>query len=178
MAAIRVQRERFHASSKAFGVVSVDGSITTGDMATVTIEDRSYNYTVVDGDTLSSVRDNLINQINNDPKVIASPASLFTRIVLQARVGGPEGEGIAYTASAQSGASIILTALTPNLCCASREGDPVTDEDPARPGELISVFATGLGFVDRMRRYSIRSQARPMPDLPITIQTVRSMTPR
>ena len=137
----------FHASSKAFGVVSVDGSIVAGDIATVTIEDRSYKYTVVDGDTLFTVRDNLINQINNDPKVVASPASLFTRIVLQARVGGPEGEGIVYSASAQDGASIILTALTPNLCCASREGDPVTDEDPARPGELISVFATGLGFV-------------------------------
>src|SRR5205085_1045268 len=137
----------FHGSSKAFGVVSVDGSIKENDIATVTIEDRPYSYTVKADDTLATVRDNLVSAINADEKVIASPSSLFTRIVLQSRVSGPEGEGIAYSAKANDGASLIMTALSPALCCASREGDPISDENPARPGELISIFTTGLGFV-------------------------------
>ena len=41
-----------HSSSSATGTVSVDGTANAGDIATVSIEDRSYTYTVVSGDTL------------------------------------------------------------------------------------------------------------------------------
>ena len=58
----------YHGSSSAIGIVSVDGTVTAGDVATVTVEDRSYSYTAVSGDTLDSIRDNLITLINQDPR--------------------------------------------------------------------------------------------------------------
>ena len=61
----------YHASSAATGIVSVDGTATAGDTATVAIEDRSYTYTVQSGDTVTGIRDALVNLINQDPKVTA-----------------------------------------------------------------------------------------------------------
>jgi uncharacterized protein (TIGR03437 family) len=86
-----------HASSQASGTVSVDGSATAGDIATVFIEDRQYTYTVQEGDDLAKIRDGLVALINDDPKVYAFAAGLFTRIRLRARLQGPEGNGIAYS---------------------------------------------------------------------------------
>src|SRR6185503_11273642 len=87
-----------HGSAFASGTVSVDGSIKEGDVGTVFIEDRPYSYTVVKDDTLATVRDHLIDQINQDPKVRAYAAGSFTRIRLQARVPGPIGNGIQFSA--------------------------------------------------------------------------------
>jgi uncharacterized protein (TIGR03437 family) len=134
----------FHGSAQASGTVSVDGSINAGDTGTVTIEDRSYTYTVQAGDTLASVRDNLITLINQDPKVQAFAAVSFTRIRLNARVPGPDGNGIQFTASNSSGAQLIMTALTSSLCCANT--GRITLDNPAAPGETITVMATGLGI--------------------------------
>ncbi len=44
----------YHGSSSATGIVSVDGTATAGDTATVGIEDRMYTYTVQSGDTLTA----------------------------------------------------------------------------------------------------------------------------
>jgi uncharacterized protein (TIGR03437 family) len=147
-----------HGSSNATGAVSVDGSITAGDIATVTIEDRNYSYTLQADDTLETVRDKLIASINTDPKVQASKATLFTRIILQARIPGPEGNNIVYSTSTKgaydgvsgftgAAANVILTALSSSLCCANEAYSSVTDTNPALPGETIIVYATGLGVV-------------------------------
>jgi uncharacterized protein (TIGR03437 family) len=138
----------FHASSNAIALVSVDGSIKAGDTATVAIEDRSYNYTVQDGDTLATIRDALIATIDSNPdeKLTASAAGQFTRIILTAKAPGPDGNGIAITASNNSGGSLVLTALNQSTCCASVAGSPVTPDNPAVPGEVISLYATGLGL--------------------------------
>ena len=134
----------FHGSAQASGTISVDGSIKAGDTGTVTIEDRSYTYTVQASDTLASVRDALIALINQDPKVQAFPAVSFTRIRLKARVPGPDGNGVQFSASNSSGAQLIMTALTSSLCCANT--GRVTLDNPAAPGETIIVMATGLGI--------------------------------
>jgi hypothetical protein len=133
-----------HGSAQASGTVSVDGSIHAGDTGTVTIEDRSYTYTVQASDTLANVRDALINLINQDPKVMATAAVSFTRIRLQSRVPGPDGNGITFSATNGAGAQLILTALTSSLCCANT--GRVTLDNPAAPGETIIVMATGLGL--------------------------------
>jgi hypothetical protein len=135
----------FHGSANATGTVSVDGSIRAGDVATVRIEDRVYSYTVVEGDTLASVRDRLIERINEDPRVEAFAAAAFTRIRLRARIPGPEGNNITYSASSRDGDQVILTATTPALCCAN--SGPITPQNPANPGQTIIVYATGLGLV-------------------------------
>ncbi len=136
----------YHGSSSATGIVSVDGTAAANDTATVTIEDRSYTYTVQSGDSLDTIRDALVSLINQDPKVTAEASGVFDRILLRARVQGPEGNGIPYSASADASASVIMTAIGTNLCCANVEGSQVTADNPAMPGEMIVVYATGVGL--------------------------------
>jgi uncharacterized protein (TIGR03437 family) len=136
-----------HYSSKATGTISVDGTASAGNVATVKIQDRTYSYTAKAGDTLESIRDGLIAEINQDPLVEAYAAGMFTRIRLRARVDGPAGNGIAYTGNAVEGANVILTATTPALCCANIAGSRVTEANPALPGETIVLYAAGLGLV-------------------------------
>jgi uncharacterized protein (TIGR03437 family) len=136
----------YHGSNSAIGVVSVDGSVAAGDSAAVTIEERSYQYTVQSGDTLDSIRDALVGLINQDPKVTAAAAGVFDRILLTARVQGPEGNNIPYSASADTGAEVIMTAIGTTLCCSNVAGSLVTVQNPALPGEVVYVYATGLGL--------------------------------
>lgn len=136
----------YHGNSHAVGVVSVDGSIFAGDVATVTVQDRSYNYTIQASDTLDTVRDALVALINTDPVVTAQPAGVFDRIILQAKQQGPDGNAITYTGTQNSGASIIITPFGTNLCCANIQGSPVTVDNPALPGETVILYATGVGL--------------------------------
>ena len=160
----------YHGSSSATGIVSVDGSATANDTATVTIEDRSYTYTVQSGDSLDSIRDALVNLINQDLKVTAEASGVFDRILLRARVQGPEGNGIQYGASASSTATVIMTAIGNTLCCANVEGSAVTSDNPAIPGEAIIVYATGLGLpvlTDTNKEFLATGQQWPK-DGPVT----------
>ncbi|MBZ5724282.1 MAG: hypothetical protein LAP87_04735 [Acidobacteriia bacterium] len=136
----------FHGSSFANGIVDVEGAIQAGDIAVVGVADRTYTYTVLATDTLLSIRDALVALINQDPQVTAAPSGVFPRIVIQARIQGPEGNGIALTATQQgTGPALVMTAFTPSLCCANVGGSLVTADNPAVPGEFIILYATGLG---------------------------------
>lgn len=141
-----------HGSSYATGVVLVDGSIQPGDLVKLTIADRSYTYTVQAGDTLDSVRDALVLLVNQDPLVTATPGITFARnFIIRARIAGPDANGIAYTTTVtaptgSSGAQLILTPETTGLCCANIAYSPVTLQNPAVPGEVLLVYATGLGL--------------------------------
>jgi uncharacterized protein (TIGR03437 family) len=144
----------FHTSSYATGAITVDGSIEAGDTGTITIGDRSYTYTVQAGDTLTSVRDAFVALINSntEEEVVAVPEPAFHRIQLRAKVPGPEGNGITFSATTNMGDNgnlfLILTNLSNTLCCANRAGAPVTQGNPAVPGETILVYATGLGTIE------------------------------
>jgi len=136
-----------HFSDSATGTVSVDGTANAGDIATVSIEEREYSYTVKTGDTLATIRDEVIRRINAnaEERVTAFPAGLFTRIRLKAKQPGPDGNGIKYTAKSNDGGQVIMTATTPALCCANRAGAFINRDNPALPGETIVLTATGLG---------------------------------
>ena len=41
----------YHSSSGATGTVTITGSIVAGDVGSITIEDRTYNYTIQATDT-------------------------------------------------------------------------------------------------------------------------------
>lgn len=140
-----------HGSSQANGLVLIDGTATANDVATVTIEDRAYNYTVQTGDTLDTIRIALAALVNQDPKVTATTSATFARnIIITARVPGPDGNNIAFsTTSSHTGgtsATLILTATNSTLCCANIAGAPVTNDNPAVPGETLLIYATGLGL--------------------------------
>ncbi len=136
----------YHSSSNGVGLVSVDGLVIANDTATVSVEDRNYTYTIQSTDTLTTIRDGLVALINSNPeeKVIASPSSQFTRIILTAKVAGPDGNGIAIAASGTG--SITMTALSSQTCCANVAGARVTADNPAVPGEVITIYATGIGL--------------------------------
>ena len=139
-----------HTSSFGIGTVSVDGTATENDTASILINDRRYTYKVVKADTLVNVRNGLIDAINKDggdPEIVAFAAGAFTRIRLRSRVAGPAGNGIPIRVDTSTGAQVIMTAFNSQTCCANREGARVTEENPAIPGETITVFATGLGLV-------------------------------
>ena len=139
----------FHYSSYATATIGLDGIATVGDMVSIGVEDRLYTYTVQDGDTLAAIRDAYIALINANPeeKVVASQASSFSRIKIRAKVSGPEGNGIALSTTASTGATLVVTTFNTQTCCANVAGAPVTVQNPARPGETIVFYATGLGIV-------------------------------
>ncbi len=141
-----------HGSSSATGTILIDGVAKAGDVVQVTLgpsdNQRTYSYTVVDGDTLETIRDQLISQINtNDPAVSATAGGMFSRIRLAARTPGPAGNGIPYGAKNVTGSNVLMNTTTGALCCANTAGAPVTNDNPALPGEFIIVYATGMGSV-------------------------------
>ena len=138
-----------HASSSATNVVSVDGTVKAGDVGTITIGSNVYNYTVVASDTLTSIENQFISLINaNSNEVVsAQAAGAFNRIILSAKQPGAAGVGTTVKVSVSSGANLLLTVLGPGtMCCANTAGAPVTTANPAVPGELINIYATGLGI--------------------------------
>ena len=70
----------------AVGLVSVDGSIAAGDVATVTIGTLTYNYIVQNFDTLDSIRDAIVALLNTDPQVTARAADY---LILSAGMAEP-----------------------------------------------------------------------------------------
>lgn len=126
-------------------------SIQAGDKATVTVNGRSYSYSVASGDTLTSITNGIIGAIH-DPQVTASATGANGKIVLTAMSGGSAGTGIPVSvsvspASGQTTAQITLTANNPTTCCISNNSGAITSGNPALPNEIITLYATGLGVV-------------------------------
>jgi uncharacterized protein (TIGR03437 family) len=175
-----------HASSYANGVVSVDGGANAGDYGTITINGRNYSYTVQSTDTLVSIRDAFVSLINaTDPEVTAIATQEFTRIILQAKVQGPDGEGISYGVSTLpaptiTGGALVLTAFTTTLCCSNIAGALVTQTNPAESGEIIYIYATGIGLpiVNSSTAGAFQTGVKFPADTPITepAQSVASAT--
>ncbi len=139
----------YHYSSSATMSILIDGTIKGGDTAIIKIEDRVYTYTVQSTDSLYSVRDALIAEINSNPeeKVRAEVGGSFSRIILRAKEPGSTANGLPVTTSTNDGALITVSASGGVLCCGNVAGSSVTPENPAIPGEMIYVYATGVGLV-------------------------------
>ena len=141
-----------HGSAAATATISLDGTITAGDVIYVTIEDKDYSYTVQEGDTNFGVRDKLVEAINADEgsRVRAVASGFFTRIRLIAKIEGPEGIGIQIggrstnSSGATDGATLTVTPFAPALCCPNQ--GLITEDNPAIPGETFTIYATGLGL--------------------------------
>jgi uncharacterized protein (TIGR03437 family) len=139
----------YHGSSNAIGLILVNGSVNAGDIATITIGTTPYNYTVQATDTLQSIMNGLVSAIDSapDPNVTAAVANQFDTIILVANTPGPAGEGIAIAQAVNNpkGSQISLTVYNSSTCCDNIQGAPITNDNPAVPGEVIYLFATGLG---------------------------------
>ncbi|HWD97408.1 MAG TPA: hypothetical protein VG345_00150, partial [Bryobacteraceae bacterium] len=145
----------YHASSFAMDLIDVDGTIQAGDTGAITITgpngNATYTYNVNASDTLQSVRDALIQAINNapDPYVHASAGNEYARVVLIANQPGPAGENIGVgqnvTSTVTAGAALLITVYNAVTCCTNIGGAPVTTDNPAVGGEMLYTFATGIG---------------------------------
>lgn len=146
---LRPAASAFHQSGNPEAVVSVDGSVNAGDTATIGVNGRSYTYTVLSTDSLTSIAQALINLINSpgDPQVTASLGGQFSRVVLTAKQSGAAGTGVPITTSVSSSADVTLTAYTSSTCCNVSPGSAITAANPAAPGETINVSAAGLGIL-------------------------------
>ena len=168
----------YHTSGNAIALVDLDGTTSAGNVATITIQGHNYNYNVQSTDTLQSVRDGLIALINaNTGEVVtAAPAGEFTRIVLTAKVAGPAGNGIQITASTSTGSSLTVSVLGEEAtCCANVAGALITPDNPLVPGEVITIYATGIGpttLADGLTIASITGQVYPGPALNIPVTNV------
>ncbi len=127
-------------------VISISGVVNAGDTATITVNGRKHSYTVKTGDVLGSISDGLIAAINSsgDPQATAGRAGPFSLLVI-ARQAGAAGTGIPVSSSISSGAKVVLTVYNPHTCCAVVSNSLITPSNPAVPGEIVSLSATGLG---------------------------------
>lgn len=168
----------YHYSSSSTGTIAVDGTANAGDTGSVFIREREYKYTVKADDALDTIRNGLIELINaSDPEVRASIGYPFTTIKLQAKLAGPESNGIPLRASVSTGANLLLTATNIEMCCANVAGAPITVENPAIPGEQIIVLATGLGILQTEEAKAAMVAGAPYsgPDLTQPLEFVSSL---
>jgi uncharacterized protein (TIGR03437 family) len=136
-----------HQPGNATAVVSIDGTATAGDTATITINGTNYTYTVKSGDTLTSIVNGLVSLIGSDQNVTAAPGGAFNRVVLTAKAAGSAGVGITVAGSVKANATVTLTPYTGTTCCDVAPNSPITLANPAIAGELIQMDATGLGVI-------------------------------
>jgi hypothetical protein len=147
-----------HYSSAATATITIDGTAAKDNEATVEINGRRYTYKVLESDIDANdptranfiLRDKLVEAINagaGDPEVFAFPSGYYTRIRLQSKKIGPDGNGTPIAASASENSGVIIQTFNSELCCANVAGARVTEENPAVPGETIVILATGLGEI-------------------------------
>ena len=144
-----------HQAGNPSATISIDGTPTSGDIITLTVNGRNYAYTVTSTDTLITVVTALVNAINagsGDAQVTAAPGGAFTRVVLTARQPGAAGNGIpvsgtAAAATSSGTASETVSAYQTSTCCSTTGTGLVTAGNPAQPNETITFLATGLGAV-------------------------------
>jgi hypothetical protein len=144
----------YHGSSYAIDTVFISGTILAGDIGTITVGNSTYSYTVQSTDTLYTIETALINLINggHDPNVTASAVDEYNEILLTAILPGPAGEGTSITAAVSGTNATPGLALSANntvMCCDNIEGAPVTNANPAQPGEILYLLATGLGVTSQ-----------------------------
>ncbi len=154
----------YHGSSNAIGLILVNGSVNAGDVGAITVGTNTYSYTVQATDTLQSIMNGLVSAINSapDPNVTAAVANQFDTIILVAKAPGPAGEGIAIAQAVTNskGSQLSLTVYNSATCCDNVQGAPITNDNPAVPGEVIYLFATGL------RAHEIQTTSIQEPSLP------------
>ena len=185
--------------------VVLSGEIQAGDRLTITINGRPYVVVVQEDDTIASVRNKMVDEINSgsgdlettarrlagfDPatatlqvvarslgddgndisfSVATSEGALlvaetnvvdddddtvdgFLRggqtppvVLLTSRFTGREANEITFSAESSDTAIANITTRTNTLCCGNDPFSLVTPENPAAPGEIITLFGTGLG---------------------------------
>ena len=84
--------------------------------------------------------------------------------MLTARASGAAGTGITVSGTTSASANVTVTAYSPNTCCAVLvPGSVITAQNPALPGEIVTLMATGIGAVTDLSGNPIPSPADGIP---------------
>jgi uncharacterized protein (TIGR03437 family) len=88
-------------------------------------------------------------------------------VQLSARVSGREGNEIAFSASSSDANLIQPTVRKTTLCCGNVPFSLIDDENPAVPGEIITLFASGLGLTSPLPSAENLASGEPTPLSPL-----------
>ena len=127
----------------AFATVAISGTITPGDVITITINGTNYTYTVVTNDTFETIVAGLVAVINGsnngagDPYVIARQLVGFGTIQLIARVAGTAGNSISLGAT-------VSTDATETVIPSDTQLDGGGTASTLAPGTIVAIEGTGL----------------------------------
>jgi len=128
----------------AIDPITIGGTVKAGSTVELTIgvstttTTEPYTYTVQNGDTFASIIDGLVALVNagtGDPNVIATPDTQGDRIILTARVAGPNGNMVTVKTAVTG--SITANAANPELTGGASAAS-------VAPGTLVSFFGTNL----------------------------------
>jgi uncharacterized protein (TIGR03437 family) len=128
----------------AIDPVTIGGTIKAGDTVKFTIGvststiNLSYQYTIQNGDTFTSIVDGLVAAINasgGDPNAIATADTQADRVVLTARTPGANGNNVTVTTTVTG--SITASAGSPSLTGGASTAS-------VAPGSLVSFFGSNL----------------------------------
>ena len=129
----------------ALGSITLTGTITAGDVVTVTITDtlgtaRPYSYTMVASDTLTTAMTGLtavINAGNGDPAVLAVFEPILQVIKLISRLPGDAGNNVGLAVSGSANVTFTITASGPTL----EQGQSATI---LAPGTLVTFLGQNI----------------------------------
>jgi hypothetical protein len=127
----------------AFGTVTIGGSITPGDVITVTVNSTNYTYKVVTNDTLDLIVAGLVTAINGsnngngDPSVIARELTGFGTLEIIARLAGVAGNSIPIAATVSTDATVTATVSDAQL-------DGGGSASTLAPGTIVAIQGTNL----------------------------------
>ncbi|MGC2661714.1 MAG: hypothetical protein WA324_27470, partial [Bryobacteraceae bacterium] len=160
---------------EGFVVLQLPGSITAGDQVAITIQSATYTYTVKSTDTLDSITNSLINDINNsnsgagDPNVIALSGSVPDTIYLNTIATNLDADTIAMSATTTDSTNITATASTLASNGYLTGGTSAT----VAPGTLIQISNSGATGASTLSDYTQSANPSSGQGLPFTLGGVQ-----
>jgi len=144
----------------AIGTIEIGGDIQADDKINFSVGGTDYTYTVKSGDTLTSIVNSmaaLVNAGEGNPAVIATVNEALNRVVLTARVSGPDGNNIPLSASVPTTAPKITATASSNYLKGGYDAARIA------PGTLISIFGDSLADLPDGEVVSAPSGQDPLP---------------
>ncbi len=88
-------------------------------------------------------------------------------VQLSARVSGKEGDKITFSGSSSDATLIDTQVRQLTLCCGNVPFSLIDDQNPAVPGEIITLFASGLGLTSPLPSAENLASGQPTPPSPL-----------
>src|SRR5690606_28380589 len=83
------------------------------------------------------------------------------------RVSGKEGNKITFSGSSSDTTELITSVRQLTLCCGNVPFSLIDDDNPAIPGEIITLFASGLGLTAPLPWAENLVSGQPTPASPL-----------